>query len=87
MPYSNSGEILSEILEKNISDEEKQWLFDKIDTIVTELSQKKLYIAYTLCASKIEKDEIDFNDFVENEIVSHLKEKKANTLEIARILC
>ncbi len=84
MPYSNSGDILSEILEKNGSKEEKQWIFDKIDLIVQELSVKKFYMAYTHCASKVEKRVLDFKGFDENKTVAHLKEKGANTLELAR---
>lgn len=85
MPYLKSVNFLSKIVEESLAPDSKEWLEIKIDEIIAERSTKKLYLTYTLCNTKIDKTEIDFNSFKSDDIGTYLSSKKANTLELARI--
>lgn len=73
-------------LQNCLSEEEFNWLQVATADVVATQNKQKLYITYSLCATKI-KDRlvIDFNQFTEDK-ASWLASQEINSLELARIV-
>ncbi len=84
MQIKNSSQQLSNLIEKEISAEKKEWLDEKISKIKEDKSSKELYLTYSLIASKIDKTILE-NQTESSELTDYLALHKASALEIARI--
>ncbi|MCK0144985.1 EboA domain-containing protein [Arenibacter sp. F26102] len=85
MLFENIGSQLLKILEDNVDNENKQWLFSKIEKIVETESTKDLYLTYSLVPTKIktEKDLLLLLD--DQELKAYLEVQQANLQQIGRI--
>lgn len=85
MHFKETGIQLSKIIESNVDIVAKNWLADKIDTIIQSKSTKDLYLTYSLIASKFSLD----NDFDTSEVTDDLKEyiqiQNGNIQQIGRM--
>ena len=85
MLFKNIGTQLLKILEDNVDNENKQWLFSKIEGIVESESVKDLYLTYSLVPTKI-KSEKDLSLLLDDkELKGYLEIQHANLQQIGRI--
>ncbi|MCK0134128.1 EboA domain-containing protein [Arenibacter sp. S6351L] len=85
MLFKNIGTQLLKILEDNVDNENKQWLFSKIEGIVESESTKDLYLTYSLVPTKI-RSEKDLSLLLDDkELKGYLEIQHANLQQIGRI--
>lgn len=85
MLYNFSSTELRNILEHNLNALEKTWYFNTLDDILKEKSVRKLYLMYSLCASKLDRRPLDVVGHAPSELRDYLTLHKANVLELGRI--
>ncbi|GGW33087.1 EboA domain-containing protein [Arenibacter certesii] len=85
MAFKKVSEQLSVILENNVQEIEREWLFSKLDQIVSEKSTRDLYMTYSLIPSKITKNNSLTLEISDDDLKSYLELQKANIQQIARI--
>ncbi len=79
-------ETLKSLLDANTDTATSTWIQEKIDRIVTTVSAKELYMAYSLMGAKIDGvKKLDINVLEGDKTSDYLNSKKASVLQIARI--
>nr|WP_299345097.1 EboA domain-containing protein [Allomuricauda sp.] len=73
------------IIEDNLEDIVRKWFYQSLDDIVKNQSSRKLFMAYTLCATKIEKKPLKDVNGVNKTLFDYLFLKEANLMEVSRI--
>ena len=61
MTYGIKGKKIGEILEKNLTEAEFQWIRNNVDSILRTRETSKLYLLYSLLGSRIAIDPINFD--------------------------
>ncbi|MGI9549894.1 MAG: EboA domain-containing protein [Aurantibacter sp.] len=85
MQLENVGQHLSDIIESHVDVEDRNWLEEKIESIIGNLSAKDLYLTYSLIPSKITslvEVEIPNKD---SDLGDYLQIQKADIQQITRI--
>lgn len=73
------------ILERNTDASTNKWIEEKLHTIITSLSAKDLYLAYSLLTSKIDAEKPLILEIENKALKEYLEVQNANPLQIARI--
>ncbi len=85
MQLQNTGDTLEAIINHNASAEEKDWISEKLNKIISSKSAKDLYLSYSLLSGKITTTNgLNFPD-QEEQLSSYLYAQQANLLQISRI--
>src|SRR5690606_38509938 len=85
MLFKKVGEQLSTLLKENLTDGEYQWLFSKLDQIISGESVKELYLTYSLIPSKIGAVNALLIEISDGELKEYLLRQEANIWQLARI--
>src|SRR5690606_18884379 len=85
MSFKKVGEQLSALLKSNLTDGEYQWLFSKLDQIVSAESTKELYLTYSLIPSKIKAVDFLSMEISDQELTEYLRLQEATVQQVARI--
>lgn len=85
MSFKKVGEQLSALLKSNLTDGEYQWLFSKLDQIISSESVKELYLTYSLIPSKIRIVDSLSMEIPDRELKEYLQRQKATLQQVARI--
>ena len=83
--FEDSVDQLQLCLQKNLQDNEFTWLLEAVNQIVAATSSRKLYLNYSLCASKIEAKPISDFVTISEELKNYFKLQETTTLELSRI--
>lgn len=85
MHFKNIVSQLAKIVENNTDTVAKNWLDDKIATIVLQKSTKDLYLTYSLIASKVQiQDELDLS-VVSNDLKNYVQIQRGNIQQLTRM--
>ncbi|NJB35033.1 MULTISPECIES: EboA domain-containing protein [Flavobacteriaceae] len=79
-------EVYTTLLKKCLSTEEYNWLQTAIAEVVATQNKQKLYIAYSLCATKIHAETVKEYDIFPGDKASWLSSQEINFLELSRIV-
>ncbi|MBU3823087.1 EboA domain-containing protein [Flavobacteriaceae bacterium XHP0103] len=85
MLFENVSKELKKLIDANYNNEVAEWLESKLVEIVKNKSVKDLYLTYSLINSKVSSDkDLTYPSDV-SEIISYLKNHKANQLQLGRV--
>lgn len=80
-----TSDQLQSLLEHNLSVETWDWYKQKLTSILENSSDRELYVAYSLCASKIDRASISYTGATEVNLKEYLEVQNADLLELSRI--
>ena len=85
MHFKDTEVQLSKIVESNVESVAKNWLTDKIASIIQLQSTKDLYLTYSLIATKIAVKNPFDTSTADAELNSYIQVQKGNIQQIARM--
>lgn len=85
MYFKDTSIQLSKIIESNVDSIVKNWLAEKIDTVISEKSVKTLYLTYSLIGSKVDLQG-EFNiDAVQDDLKEYILLQNGNIRQLTRM--
>jgi hypothetical protein len=85
MYFKDTSIQLSKIIESNVDSIVKNWLAEKIDTVISEKSVKTLYLTYSLIGSKVDLQG-EFNiDAVQDDLKEYILLQNGNIRQLSRM--
>ncbi len=83
MEFNNTPEQLNAFVNASLNADAKDWILSKIQLITENKSTKDLYITYTLLATKVASEPVQFTS--DSKLFFFLVSQEMNTLQLARI--
>ncbi len=85
MQENTSGTPLLDWITRYPDTTKKNWLLAKIQEVTASRSARELYISFSLCSTRLDKNLVDFSTVEEDQLVAFFRARKATEVEVGRI--
>ena len=72
-------------IKSNLTKEQSDWFFDKLDTIIKEKSARDLFLTYSLCGSRLKNEPLNDSNFGDDLLSQYLKAHGITQVELGRV--